>query len=211
MPVGLGDGDAAIEFRRLGHLLELVGLGLVELLHPLGGGGDPSDGQVLLRDVDHPVHLVLIGHQKDQVVLVGSVFLHATLVLEELEDEVGRRRGIGALDSGGVVVEDHELGELGVIIHVGGLGRKVDGLQDAFAPDLLDTLIEFRLSLDLADRAHLVVDDLAEGRLGLEAIPQAVVVEEPALVDQALEGLVYQRGIVAGLEHGQSQVGGIDT
>ena len=211
VPVGPGDRHTQVQLRGLGHLLEFLGHRLGELLHAVAVADDPLGGQIPLRHVHHVRHLVLVGHEEHDIILIGAVLLHAPLVLEELEHEVGRGGRLGGLDVGRVVVDDGELGGLGVVVHVGRLGREVFGVEGALLPDLLDPLVQLRLGLDLADHAHLVVDDLARGRLGLEAVTQAVVVEVPAAVHEPLHGLVQQRGIVVGLEHRQPQVGRIDA
>ena len=100
MPVRLRDGYPQVEFRRLGHLLELADLILVELGHAVLVTDDAVDGQVSLGNLDHPLDLIGVGDQEHEVVLVGAVFLQAPLVLEEFENEVGGRAGLGRLHAG---------------------------------------------------------------------------------------------------------------
>ncbi len=84
-------------------------------------------------------------------------------------------------------------------------------MQDAFLPDFLDSLVEFALSLDLADKAHLVIDDLAQRWFGLEAVSQSVVVEEPTAIDESLYCLLDKGRVVVGLQYRQPKIGWVNA
>ena len=135
-----------------------------------------------LGNLDHPLDLIGVCDQEHEIVLVGAVFLQAPLVLEEFENQVGGRAGLGRLHAGGVVMDDGQFRGGGVIVQVHRLGREEVGRENPRLPHFTNAVVEFRFRLDLAHQPHLVIDDLAQRRLGLEAVTHPVVVEEPATV-----------------------------
>ena len=132
-------------------------------------------------------------------------------MLEQLDHEFGWSRGIGGLHLGGIIMQHDKLGKLGIVVNIGRFGGEILRGEDAFLPDLLDAFVQFALRLDLANQPHFVIDNLPKGCFGLEPVAQAVVVEKPAAVNEALNGLIDESGIVVRLKHCKSQVGRIDT
>ena len=211
VPITFGDCHTKVKFGGFAHLLELVRLGLVEFLNPLRIRGNATNGQILLRHVNHAVDLILVGDKKNQVVFVGTIFLHRTFVLEEFDHQIRRSRSLGRLHMRCVVMQHNELRELGIVVNASRLSREISRRENAFPPDFLDAVVKFALRFYFTDEAHLIIDNLPKRWLGLEAITEAVVVEEPATINQALHGLLDQSGIVIRLEDRKPKVGWIDA
>jgi len=104
-------------------------------------------------------------------------------------------------------VQDDQLGQPGVVVHLARLLAEILGLEDAALPHLADAAVQLLLGLGASHHAHFVGDDLVQRGLGLEAIAVAVPLEEPTLVVQQLGCFVHQQWLVARRQHGQQQIG----
>src|SRR5208283_3681877 len=96
-------------------------------------------------------------------------------------------------------------------VNVSRFAGKIGRGENALLPDLLDAFVEFTLRLYLADETHLIIDNFAKGRFSFEAVAQPIVIEEPAAVDQALNGLLHEGRVIIRLEDRETEVGGIDS
>jgi len=63
-------------------------------------------------------------------------------MIENLDHQL-RRRGVTSLRCGGVVVDDDELGLLGVVLDLCRLAGEVARGEDALAPHVFDAAIQF--------------------------------------------------------------------
>ena len=206
--VSLGDGHPDLQFGRFAHLLELVALLGREFRHAFSVTGDALDGQILLRHRHHVRYLVCVSHQEQKIVPVGAVALEGASVVGDLPYQVRRLRLVSTAGSG-VIVNHHQFGLVGVVVHVPGLTGEEDRLEIAGLPHLANAPVQFPFGLDLAYHTHLIVDDLVQRRFGLETVAVAIPLEEPAVVSQVFGSLGYHGRIVVRLERGHRQVGWI--
>ena len=107
-------------------------------------------------------------------------------------------------------MHDRQLGLARIVVHVARRVGEIAGFEIAGSPDLADALVDLLLGAGRANGIHLVVDDLVEGWLCLEAVLVPVVLQEPRFLVQPLQGALDQSRVVAASlirsQHGEQQL-----